>query len=341
MPDALVQGRQVFVYRWGVNRDLWDEPPTAVEALASLREWAGELRLVDGGWGIGSGARRPNGTKQVRVGDVLLFYAGVKFGNARGVYALAEAGAKTGSGLVITRDKNGVWRLPFRWLPASRTLAKQPLTGHADLFGPSGPASTLLRLTKIPSAVRKLVEAALRGERSPAADQRVGAVSAAERKKLAAPLKRLREIPAAEREIVRREIWQVVRNALFRSAVLGLWFADGRDAGCAVCELNLTSDTGLFECEVAHVVEKWAQGREQIRNGLPLCRTHHWAFDKHLWGIHPDTLKVVVRRKWRRSPMLRDLHGVTIARPDAPPGVEPLARKELKQRWRVFKSHGE
>jgi len=44
----------------------------------------------------------------------------------------------------------------------------------------------------------------------------------------------------------------------------------------------------------AHLCGKAAKGSDDWRNGLPLCATHHLAFDANLFAIDPDTLKIVL-----------------------------------------------
>jgi putative restriction endonuclease len=41
--------------------------------------------------------------------------------------------------------------------------------------------------------------------------------------------------------------------------------------------------------KAAHICGKAHNGSDDWRNGLPLCSTHHDAFDAHLFTIHPDT----------------------------------------------------
>jgi len=76
-------------------------------------------------------------------------------------------------------------------------------------------------------------------------------------------------------------------------------------------------------------------GADLIANAIPLCRTHHWAFDRHLWGIHPETLEIHVRADAAKS--LQSIAGKTITRP-GPKGTESLAAKHLKWRWLQFTS---
>lgn len=56
---------------------------------------------------------------------------------------------------------------------------------------------------------------------------------------------------------------------------------------CAVCAINHP-----HLLKAAHICGKAHNGCDDWRNGLPLCSTHHDAFDAHLFAIHPDTLVI-------------------------------------------------
>lgn len=62
---------------------------------------------------------------------------------------------------------------------------------------------------------------------------------------------------------------------------------------CAVCSQALTRHDGKTEAEAAHIVPRSLKGSDDARNGILLCRAHHWAFDNGLIGI-ADNLTVVV-----------------------------------------------
>ena len=62
---------------------------------------------------------------------------------------------------------------------------------------------------------------------------------------------------------------------------------------CAVCGRAHRSQHGHFETEAAHIVPRGLKGAADARNGLALCRSHHWAFDKGLFGILPSRHVVV------------------------------------------------
>ncbi len=62
---------------------------------------------------------------------------------------------------------------------------------------------------------------------------------------------------------------------------------------CALCGEGLRTPNGGFEVEAAHIVPVASNGPDDVRNGLSLCRQHHWAFDRGMWSLGDD-YKVIV-----------------------------------------------
>jgi hypothetical protein len=56
---------------------------------------------------------------------------------------------------------------------------------------------------------------------------------------------------------------------------------------CAICGTKFHLDN-LVEATAAHIVPKKDNGTDDPRNGLSLCRTHHWAFDKGIFTLSDD-----------------------------------------------------
>jgi hypothetical protein len=85
---------------------------------------------------------------------------------------------------------------------------------------------------------------------------------------------------------VTREFALRVRG--FRQAVIELY-----NFRCAMCGLRINSpDSMSWEVEAAHIVPHRSSGRDDIWNGLALCRLHHWAFDVG-WLTLRDDLTVM------------------------------------------------
>jgi hypothetical protein len=265
----------------------------------------------------------PAGTRQLRVDDIVIFYAGARFGRAAGIYGIARAGSTddTSGDLAVRADR---WKLPVRWLPCSREMAMHPIADFARVLAPPGPASTLYRIKNVPRTLQALIDRALRGQ-APAPTRNTPPEDA---KKLSGLI---RDTPLGERERVFAEIQRIVRDARLRPIVLTVW-----PAVCAACSCALSTTEGQCEVEVAHVKEVRDGGPDALGNAMPLCRTHHWAFDRGLWAVEPSSLRIVVLRSLRRQPRLREIHGKEIRRPDVGDRLYPEARF-LEHRWKQFR----
>lgn len=83
----------------------------------------------------------------------------------------------------------------------------------------------------------------------------------------------------------------------FRQAVIEVY-----DFRCAICGLKINSPDSLcWEVEAAHIVPHGSFGRDDVFNGIALCRFHHWAFDVG-WFTLLDDLKVLPSSKLSRVP---------------------------------------
>lgn len=76
---------------------------------------------------------------------------------------------------------------------------------------------------------------------------------------------------------------RLARSKVFQRRVATLY-----SSKCAVCGDAFTAVDGKTEIEAAHIVPRSKRGADDARNGLALCRSHHWAFDRGLFGIGPD-----------------------------------------------------
>jgi len=80
-----------------------------------------------------------------------------------------------------------------------------------------------------------------------------------------------------------------IRTRGFRMAVIDVY-----DYKCAFCGLKINSPgTLLWEVEAAHIVPHNEKGKDDVLNGVALCRLHHWAFDVGWLAIENDfTIRV-------------------------------------------------
>ena len=84
---------------------------------------------------------------------------------------------------------------------------------------------------------------------------------------------------------------RVARSVFFREHVR----RQHRDT-CCVCGTSVRTPDFLSELEAAHIVPRNLRGSDDVRNGLGLCRRHHWAFDKGLYGFDKSR-KIVIPAK--------------------------------------------
>lgn len=95
-----------------------------------------------------------------------------------------------------------------------------------------------------------------------------------------------------EKKIVKVTRESALRTRGFRQAVI-----ESYDYRCAFCEMKIYSpDTLSWEVEAAHIVPHSSMGKDDILNGLALCRLHHWAFDAG-WFMIQEDYKIKVSQK--------------------------------------------
>lgn len=73
---------------------------------------------------------------------------------------------------------------------------------------------------------------------------------------------------------------RIARARAFRKRVIAAY-----GDRCAICGGGFRLPGGASELEAAHVIPRAQKGADDVRNGLALCRAHHWAFDQQLIGI--------------------------------------------------------
>lgn len=126
-------------------------------------------------------------------------------------------------------------------------------------------------------------------EKLAAVERHLGEV-AAERKELIAKVRR--DFQLHDREA--KQVDDSVRSAAFRSMVQRLY-----EHTCAMCGLRLIGPQGSSIMEAAHIVPFSVSRNNDPRNGLGLCRVHHWCFDQGLLAVS-DHLTII------SSPLLSD-----------------------------------
>ena len=68
----------------------------------------------------------------------------------------------------------------------------------------------------------------------------------------------------------------------------GLKVRQNYEHRCAVCRARVKTPNGESLVEGAHIIP-WSESKNNDpRNGLALCKTHHWMFDAYLLTVKPD-----------------------------------------------------
>jgi putative restriction endonuclease len=57
---------------------------------------------------------------------------------------------------------------------------------------------------------------------------------------------------------------------------------------CAICRARVKTPNGASLVEGAHIIPWNESKNDDPRNGLALCKTHHWMFDSYLLTVQPD-----------------------------------------------------
>ena len=91
-----------------------------------------------------------------------------------------------------------------------------------------------------------------------------------------------------QRDVASVQTETPVRSAGFRRAVMQIY-----EHTCAVCELNIRASSGESATDAAHIIPFSVSYNDDIRNGMSLCKLHHWAFDTGLISLNDDYRVIV------------------------------------------------
>lgn len=106
-----------------------------------------------------------------------------------------------------------------------------------------------------------------------------------------APFEGLAEEPATfERPLVERISQRPFRDAAFATAVKAAY-----EDTCAVTGLKIINGGGRSEVQAAHIRPVADLGPDSVRNGIALCGTVHWMFDRGLLSLDDDYTILVAR----------------------------------------------
>ncbi|MBI4849883.1 MAG: HNH endonuclease [Nitrospirae bacterium] len=79
-----------------------------------------------------------------------------------------------------------------------------------------------------------------------------------------------------------------VREAGFRHLIMSIY-----NYTCSVCNMRILTLEGASVVDAAHIVPFSVSANDDIRNGIALCKLHHWSFDEGLISID-DSFRVMI-----------------------------------------------
>jgi HNH endonuclease len=109
-----------------------------------------------------------------------------------------------------------------------------------------------------------------------------------------------------------------MQNAKARDAAFAVVVRRAYGDRCALYGAGARGPLGQVEVEAAHLYPKSRDGSDDVRNGLCLCRRHHWALDVG-WFAIADDYTVIVRAGLPANPdhdFIRATTGQRIRLPD-------------------------
>ena len=99
-----------------------------------------------------------------------------------------------------------------------------------------------------------------------------------------------------------KKIVQIAREVKLRNRAFKQAIREAYDFKCAVCGMKIYSPNTLqWEVEAVHIVPHSKNGKDDLLNGLALCRLHHWAFDVG-WFTLEDNFKILASGKIKYIP---------------------------------------
>lgn len=137
------------------------------------------------------------------------------------------------------------------------------------------------------------------------------------------------------KDIASIEVETPVRRAGFRKAIMKIY-----EHKCAVCALDIRTASGASITDAAHIIPFSVSYNDDIRNGLSLCKSHHWAFDARLFSLNETYHVIVPPIAQEHEPTERMLSGLRDKRIWMPP-VEQHCPDQEALAWHRERVMGE
>ena len=92
------------------------------------------------------------------------------------------------------------------------------------------------------------------------------------------------------------------------------------DYTCAVCRLRIVTMDGESATDAAHIIPFRISKNDDVRNGISLCKLHHWAFDTGLISLNEIYRVIISQLTKEQGPiewMLAELQDKPIRLPES------------------------
>jgi putative restriction endonuclease len=99
---------------------------------------------------------------------------------------------------------------------------------------------------------------------------------------------RLQQATESEPQLTDDEEQYMESRRRARDAAFTRLVRDAYEKRCAICGNARESPEGNPEVEAAHIYPKHEGGSDDVRNGIALCKLHHWAFDSGWLSLTED-----------------------------------------------------
>ena len=113
-----------------------------------------------------------------------------------------------------------------------------------------------------------------------------------------------------------------MRHALFPTVVKRLY-----ENACAVCRADTRTDNRKMLVDAAHILPFATHHNDDPRNGIALCKNHHWGFDQGAFGIGDDYQIILSKRVVETVPLVIAVTRISV------PGQSELAPAVEALRW--------
>lgn len=133
-----------------------------------------------------------------------------------------------------------------------------------------------------------------------------------------------------------RPVIQTVTNRPFRDAAFSITVKDAYGQTCAFTGLKIINGGGRSEVQAAHIRPVADNGPDSVRNGLALCGTVHWMFDRGLLSVEDD-LSILVAKDRVPDTVLRMTNPDGKLRAPSSPEYRPHPRFLNYHRKAIFK----